>query len=374
MGDASNCHRCLAEGLRRRGHNVTVASDGTLFMKTERDVDISRRWPGKPGGLELWLRARRLANSDLSGHDIVSITGPCFIGLRPNRIRDIYDRLCRSNGHIFITALGTDPQYVSNCQAGVLSYSEWSAFGQSTPFVDANPGLAAQWLTPELTGLSQYLYDTAEGVVAVLYEYYKSCASFLPVDKLSYGGIPVDTRTIKFTEADTHGRKIRLMLGRHKHRILEKGTDMLLDVMQRLVNDYPDRFESVVVENVTYAEFLHRLEWCDIYFDQFYSYTPATSALLAMAMGKVVVTGGDDEFYNFIGEKELRPIIAPIAQSDDFFKARCESVYNAIANLSDQPDEIARLSAQSRRFVERHNDVDIVASRFMDFWTSKING
>ena len=38
MGDASNLHRCLADALREMGHSVTVASDGTKWMDTKRDI------------------------------------------------------------------------------------------------------------------------------------------------------------------------------------------------------------------------------------------------------------------------------------------------------------------------------------------------
>ena len=44
VGDASNCHNALAGGLRKLGHEVVVASDGTEWMDTDRDIDLSRRY------------------------------------------------------------------------------------------------------------------------------------------------------------------------------------------------------------------------------------------------------------------------------------------------------------------------------------------
>ena len=43
--------------------------------------------------------------------------------------------------------------------------------------------------------------------------------------------------------------------------------------------------------------------------DRFYSYTPSMNSLAAMARGTVVIGGGEEEYYEFIGETELRPII-----------------------------------------------------------------
>ena len=51
------------------------------------------------------------------------------------------------------------------------------------------------------------------------------------------------------------------------------------------------------------------LEEADVLVDQLYSYTPSMNSLAAMARGTVVIGGGEEEYYDFIGEKELRPII-----------------------------------------------------------------
>lgn len=43
LGECSNLHWTLAQGLRRLGHDVTVASDGSRWMDNKRDIDLSRR-------------------------------------------------------------------------------------------------------------------------------------------------------------------------------------------------------------------------------------------------------------------------------------------------------------------------------------------
>ena len=42
LGDYSNCHNTLATGLRRLGCDVTVVSDGSKYLDTERNLDITR--------------------------------------------------------------------------------------------------------------------------------------------------------------------------------------------------------------------------------------------------------------------------------------------------------------------------------------------
>ena len=48
VGDASNLHNCLARQLRTMGHDAVVASNGSHWMNTGRDIDLTRR-PGKLG-------------------------------------------------------------------------------------------------------------------------------------------------------------------------------------------------------------------------------------------------------------------------------------------------------------------------------------
>lgn len=42
LGEYSNVHATLADGLRRLGHEVTVASNGDFWKDYPRDIDFSR--------------------------------------------------------------------------------------------------------------------------------------------------------------------------------------------------------------------------------------------------------------------------------------------------------------------------------------------
>ena len=75
MGDGSAYHANLATALRAMGHSVTVASDGTRWMNTARDIDLARR-PGKLSGALLWLRLSQLDAKRLRGYDVVQLSSP----------------------------------------------------------------------------------------------------------------------------------------------------------------------------------------------------------------------------------------------------------------------------------------------------------
>ena len=50
MGEYSNVHATLADGLRKLGHQVTVLSNGDFWKNYPRDIDLVRK-PGKKGGI-----------------------------------------------------------------------------------------------------------------------------------------------------------------------------------------------------------------------------------------------------------------------------------------------------------------------------------
>ena len=367
MGDASNYHRCLAEGLRRLGHEAVVASDGTRWMNTERDIDLSRPLPGKAGGFLLWFIIKRLLSRKFSDYDIVSVNGTNFASLRPERLRILFNHLLSHNKSVFVSVLGTDTHYVRACTGDnpPLRYDEWQINGKPSDYARASREEAKQWLAPELSALCRDVDARSVGAVTALYEYHKVYQTAVPDDRLAYGGIPIDTASIDYVGANTAGRKVRLFLGRHAERSLEKGTDRLLAAARRVVDAHPEACTLDIVENIPYADYLKRLQEADVVLDQLYSYTPATNALLAMAMGKTVVSGGEPEYYDFIDEHDNRPIVNAVPYDD-------EALYRAIEDVVMHPSALADRGEKSREFVIRHNDTEVVARRFIDFWRSKL--
>ena len=62
VGEYSNVHATLAEGLRMLGHEVTVMSNGDFWKDYPRDINVARI-PGKAGGIRLMLRLLALLPS-----------------------------------------------------------------------------------------------------------------------------------------------------------------------------------------------------------------------------------------------------------------------------------------------------------------------
>lgn len=364
MADYSNFHATLAKGLRRLGCDVTVMSDGSLFMSTDRDVDISRG-PSKLGGLALAAKLYGPLHSKMRGYDIVSFRDPAFLDLKPHRIEWFMKRLFRENAACFLSYMSMDLPFMDMLESSdsPLRYSEWFVNGKPNRLRTLEAHQWDGWHTLEMRRINNLLYGHIRGAVTALYEYHLSARRILSEDKIAYAGIPIDVTSIEPVNPGLPD-KVRIFLGRDNRRKLQKGSDLLEEAAKKVVARHSDKAELIILENRSHQEYMEIMRSCHLLLDQIYSYTPATMALEGMASGLTAVTGGEPEFYEFIGEKENFPIInAPI---------ELEPLEKAIEDVVIHPERLEENSRKSRAFVEKHNALDIVARRFLDFWMKNL--
>ncbi|MGM9853054.1 MAG: glycosyltransferase [Muribaculaceae bacterium] len=366
LGDFSNLHNALGGALAGMGHDVTVISEGCGWQDTRRDIDIRRR-PGLMGGLLYVARLCGPLHRHLRGYDVVALQTPHFLQLKPSRLRWFFDRLRRENGAVFLSAASTDQVYIREAfnRNSPLRYNEFRIGDAPAPLTLADPQTLAEWRTPEMEAYADYFYDHIDGAVSALYEYDVALRARLEPERVAYGGIPIDLKMLPFKAIDPDIRQVRLFLGRHRDRKIEKGTDLLETAARRVADASGGRVTLNIVENLPFSQYIGTMTDSHILLDQIYSYTPATNALMAMARGLNVVTGGEEDYYRFIGETENRPIINAPIDVDELTETLREACADTV--------EIARRGAASRAFVEKHNAADVVARRYLDFWTKRLN-
>lgn len=366
LGDFSNLHSQLGKTLTEMGHDVTVISDGCGFQQTARTHDISRK-PGKLNGALLAAKFAWPLHKHLKGYDIVAVTGPYFAGLREQRLRWVFERLRGENERIFTTFCSTDPVYINECLGNdsLLRYNEYRIGDKPSPLALSPQARLNEWLTPTMVDYTDFFYDNLDGAVSVLYEYDLVARHRLGDDKVEYAGIPIDVNAIEPYSMNFNDGKVRLFLGRHAHRIVEKGTDILEKAARAVCGRNPGKAELVIVENRPYDEYVKLMRDSHIILDQLYSYTPATNAMIAMAHQLVTVSGGEPEYYDFIGERTNKPIINADPEDFDGLVARLDSFVR-------DPQSLIDYGARGRQFVESHNEARLVAQRFLDAWTKRL--
>lgn len=81
-----------------------------------------------------------------------------------------------------------------------------------------------------------------------------------------------------------------------------------------------------------------------------------------MSRGLIVIGGGEEEQYDIINEKELRPIINVEPSEDD--------VFEKLKWVIDHPEALPRLSHESVEYIRTHHDHKKVADQYLRFWNN----
>ncbi len=359
IGEYSNVHWTLAEGLRALGHQVTVVSDGDRWKGYPRDIDLRRRSMGWADTarylIDIWRTLSRLRD-----YDVVQLINPVFLDLRAERILPCYQRLRRQNGRMFLGSFGIDKPWVEEGQKPeTLRYSDFYINGQRrhNAFTDE---MEANWLHGTKATLFDAIAHDCDGIIAGLYENYVCCQAHYG-DKLHFIPLPINTSAIQRKQPHPEYPGIRFFIGVQKARSEYKGTDIMLRALEVLQERHGKQMQVVRAESVPYSEYQDLMNASDVLLDQLYSYTPAMNGLLAMTKGLVLVGGGEEEHYALLGERQLRPIVNVQPTQEDV-------VQQIEQRLLMHPDDLQQLSEDSILYIHRHHHHLRVAEQYLQCW------
>lgn len=384
LGEYSNVHATLADGLRALGHEVTVVSNGDFWKDYPRDIDVSRR-SGKLGGIALMAKVLTLLPR-LRGYDIVQLINPMFLELKAERLRYIYRYLRRHNRCMVLGAFGMDYYWVhENITRRPLRYSDFNIgttirndeaalkerrdwLGTtSLPPSDATLPSSGATLPPK-GRLSRFIARDCDAIVCGLYEYWAIYHPLFPA-KTSFIPFPIKLPAEPTERSFAVGPSglpsqtpppLCLFIGISRSRSAYKGTDIMLRAARALQQRYPTRVELRVAEGVPFVKYVRMMQGADAILDQLYSYTPSMNPLEAMAHGIICVGGGEPENYAILGDTDLKPIVNVLPTYD--------SVYHELEQLVLHPDRIPILKAQSVEYIRRYHDYNKVAQQYLDFY------
>ena len=358
IGEYSNVHWTLAEGLRQLGHEVTVVSNGDFWKAYPRDIDVSRP-AGRLGGLQLLARIYTLLPR-LRGYDVVQFINPIFFELKAERLFPIFRYLRRHNKHVVLGAFGMDWYWVDTCtHKKPLRYSDFNLGDQLR--TDGCAILEQRdWLGTSKERLNKLMATDADVIVTGLYEYDVCYHPVFP-SKTHFIPFPIKMPAVSNT-GRCRASKVVVFIGISRGRSQYKGTDIMLRAAKDLQHQYAHRMKLVVAEGLPFSEYQQQMEDSDAILDQLYSYTPSMNPLLAMSKGIICIGGGEPENYEILNENELRPIIN--------VQPSYESVYQELEQLILHPERIPELKRQSIEYVRRHHDYLKVARQYEGLYLS----
>lgn len=390
IGEASFLHNTLKKGLVERGHRVTTMSDGNGWHDAPRDIDLRRdgRW-GKLGGLRVvWQLLRHLPQ--LCGNDVVQIHNYQFVPLMYRWNTLLLRFLKLTNRRVVKGCFGDDPQIFRRQAQGVPAYSDtfWSGQLQNAELHRdriaevVEHGAEASW---------RKTTHMADALVACLYEYWLDYNEPPYAAKLHYIPLPMeceemvrwcDGEMVKCLGNDTLSpshpndsqlptnlttsppHPLTILIGLQPKRDFMKGAMKIAMFVEEVARRHPGKVQIKYVEGVPYDEYMHLLAEADVLVDQLYSYTPSMNSLAAMARGTVVIGGGEEEYYEFIGEDTLRPIINVRPDVPD------EENIAAIERALFTDGTLERMAQESIQFVHKYHDYRHVAEQYEQLYRS----
>lgn len=363
IGDYSNLHATLATEMKRMGHHVDVLSDRCGYMNTHTDIYLKRE-PGFMGGVK-YLYGLFSLLPQLKDYDAVQLINSNFFSLRPGKIKYFFQRLKEQNKAIYLTLAGNDYYFCKACyDAKIFRFSEFKLGNDFTEFHKSNPGHLFQWISYANRKWSEYLYENIDGAMAVLPEYDMAARPILG-DRVTFTNLPIDLAGIPepvFNEPDP----VKIFLGMRSGMEIQKGTKKLLSLAKDIEKDMPGKVVVEKVSDLPLSTYLDRMNDSHIVLDQLYAFSPAMNALYAMALGKVAGTGAQPEYYEAIGNPEVKPIFSLSPYDTD--------IRERLIHLVENPDLIREAGLQGRELVQTHNASPIVASRFLSAYVNGTEG
>ena len=365
LGEASFVHSTLRKGFEALGHNVTLVSSGCV-RNCPRDIDLSRdmRW-GKLSGLKvIWQILRNIKL--FVGNDIVQMNDFHTIPLKLGWNELFFKFIKRFNKKVVRGCWGDDSVVFDAQAQGILAYSD-THIGTKAINVEENKWRLEEQQLPEFVSCFQYVNKHADAFAACLYEYYVYYYNKEEYrSRLYYMSLPMEIPNAKDIRVKGTQWPIKVLVGIQTRRDYVKGAGIISELVEKIAVEHSDKVVVKKVHDVPYPEYCKMLAESDVLVDQLYSYTPSMNSLAAMARGTVVIGGGEEDYYNFIGEKELRPIINVRPCQDEYNM-------NVLSEALLTPGRISQLSRESVAFVRKHHDYMKVSKQYIEMFLNVLS-
>jgi len=349
LGEYSSLHNNLKDGLVALGHDVTVAAGADGFKNIPRDIDLDSSLPSVLGSVH---RRVKLFHSlpRMKNFDVVQLVNPFIFYQKGFPALSYIKKLVASNDKFFMLACGDDA-YFWRFGRRALRYS---------PFADSlKYDLKAESFYMEGDAAFRFNRSTlnvVRGVIPVMYEYEVSYAD--APNRLPTIPIPVNIEKIKYQE-NQPSHKLVVFHGLNRYGA--KGTKYVEEAFAILEKKYPQDLELVIDGKMPLERYLRLMERTNVVIDQTNTYSLGVNGVLALAMGKVVLGGAEQESLTSLGV-EASPVIN--------IEPNAASIVAVVEGLLERRKDIASIGYQSRKFAEDVHSHVKVASMYVKTWSN----
>ncbi|MEM5565396.1 glycosyltransferase [Psychroserpens sp. AS72] len=372
VGEYSRLHNSLKEGLIELGHEVVIVGNGDGFKKYPVDIFLDHSFHSPflkkikvafykltsidLGSLEVYLKAL-FSLKKMKGFDVVQLINESPLVIQAAYEKRFIKRLLKHNKKLFLLSCGIDYQCMTFMMEGKFRYSIMSPYLEDKSLYELYK-FQLQYLNPEFTDLHHFIYEHSNGVIATDMDYH------LPLlgHEKYLGLIPnaINTKKIKFIPIKEITGKIKIFHGINTSAVVKKGNHYFTEALKIIERKYPDRVEIITTHSIPYNEYIKYYDNCHILLDQAYGYDQGYNALEAMAKGKVVFTGAEQEWLEYYKlEKNTVAINA---------EPNVNSIVENLEWLINNPEQIEVISKNARDFIEKEHDLVMITKKYLEAW------
>jgi len=375
IGEYSRLHNSLKEGLAALGHEVKIVGTGDQFKDFPVDFSIAPKII-KANFILRFLNkiSFKLFKTDLEdfekgysfkkllpklkGFDVVQLINSNAIETFPHWQIKLYRKLFSQNDKKFLLICGEEPPIIEYLLQDKMKYSIL------TPYFE-NPELKSRYLytlkyvTKKYQDLYQFVADHSNGIIVSDLDYkipmerQNLACTFIPN--------PINVDKIKFVPNEIKD-KIIIFHGINTMSAAKKGNVYFEKALEIIAEKYPKQTEIISVSDIPYRQYIELYNRAHILLDQVFGYDQGYNALEAMAKGKVVFTGAENEF---VAHYNLTETVNINAVPD------VETLVKSLSYLIENPSEITAIGKCARLFIEKEHDYRKIAQRYLDTWISE---
>jgi len=371
VGEYSRLHNSLKEGLISLGHEVLLVGNGDGFKNYPVDININHSFHNKffkkfkvafykltsidLGALEIYLKAL-FHLKKFKGFDVVQLINESPLGIKARYEQKFINRLIKYNKKLVLLSCGIDYQCVTYMMEEKFRYSIMTPYLNDKSLYERYL-FQLQYLNEEFTALHHFIYKHCYGVIASDMDYHlpllghKKYLGMVPnpinTDKVEYIPIKID-------------EKIKIFHGVNTSAVFKKGNHFFVDALKIIEDKYPDRVDIKTTYSVPYKEYIKLYDDCHILLDQVFAFDQGFNALEAMAKGKVVFTGAEQEWLDYYNLEEDTVAINALPDA----KKIVEKLEWLILNQ----DKIHIISKNARAFVEKEHHYLKATKRYLEKW------
>lgn len=372
VGEYSRLHNSLKEGLLKLGHKVIIVSSGDDFKNFESDFSvkatfISSFWFTKKlrNGLRRFFkfdlekieRAIRfyLILPKLKGFDHVQLINSDALELNPTISLFFYKKLFSQNKKASLLVCGDETPVIEYLLKNEMKHSILSPYLNDSSLKNQY-NFSLKYIKSNYKKVFNCLKENVNSIIVSDLDYK------IPMERMNYKvnfiPNPINTDKINFSELKINV-KVIIFLGINKLSYSKKGIHFFEDALKIIKEKYTDKVEIIITANVPYQQYIDLYNKAHIVLDQIYAYDQGYNALEAMAKGKVVFTGAEQEFVDYY---QLTDRVAINALPD------VNELVKDLSFLIENPQEIIKIGKSARGFIEKEHDYVKIAEKYLERW------